>query len=194
MSSFGCGRTCGTTRSVPGRGAGATPRAVTRFSVPAGPALTRWPATTGTGRDAPGARLRCGTAGGCPAPAITGRTVRPGTRGTAGSSRPRPARRLRGSDSSRPGSAAAATGTTAAACPTALGRSAFLSHANQPSRSCHQHYPDKRRGVAQPYRERPSSKMPGGVLLSHAVPRAVPSALKSLTSGFGMGPGVSPSL
>src|ERR1019366_4611577 len=35
--------------------------------------------------------------------------------------------------------------------------------------------------------------MSGGVLLSHAVPRAVPSALKSLTSGFGMGPGVSPS-
>jgi hypothetical protein len=40
----------------------------------------------------------------------------------------------------------------------------------------------------------PLLKMPGGVLLSHAVPRAVPSALKSLTSGFGMGPGVSPSL
>jgi hypothetical protein len=38
-----------------------------------------------------------------------------------------------------------------------------------------------------------STKMSGGVLLSHAVPRAVPSALKSLTSGFGMGPGVSPS-
>ena len=36
--------------------------------------------------------------------------------------------------------------------------------------------------------------MPGGVLLSHAVPRAVPSAQKGLTSGFGMGPGVSPSL
>src|ERR1035441_6054381 len=35
--------------------------------------------------------------------------------------------------------------------------------------------------------------MSGGVLLSHAVPRAVPSALKSLTSGFGMEPGVSPS-
>ena len=35
--------------------------------------------------------------------------------------------------------------------------------------------------------------MSGGVLLSHAVPRAVPSALKGLTSGFGMEPGVSPS-
>ena len=34
----------------------------------------------------------------------------------------------------------------------------------------------------------------GGVLLSHAVPRAVPSALKSLTSVFGMGTGVSSSL
>jgi hypothetical protein len=34
----------------------------------------------------------------------------------------------------------------------------------------------------------------GGVLLSHTVSRAVPSALKGLTSGFGMGPGVSPSL
>jgi hypothetical protein len=39
----------------------------------------------------------------------------------------------------------------------------------------------------------PNESMSGGVLLSHAVPRAVPSALKSLTSGFGMGPGVSPS-
>jgi hypothetical protein len=31
----------------------------------------------------------------------------------------------------------------------------------------------------------------GGVLLSHTVSGAVPSALKGLTSGFGMGPGVS---
>ena len=31
----------------------------------------------------------------------------------------------------------------------------------------------------------------GGVLLSHPVPRAVPSALKGLASGFGMRPGVS---
>ena len=35
--------------------------------------------------------------------------------------------------------------------------------------------------------------MSGGVLLSHPVTRAVPSALKGLASGFGMGPGVSPS-
>jgi hypothetical protein len=34
----------------------------------------------------------------------------------------------------------------------------------------------------------------GGVLLSHEASLAVPSALKGLTSGFGMGPGVSPSL
>jgi uncharacterized membrane protein len=34
----------------------------------------------------------------------------------------------------------------------------------------------------------------GGDLLSHAVSRAVPSALKGLTSVFGMGTGVSPSL
>jgi hypothetical protein len=33
--------------------------------------------------------------------------------------------------------------------------------------------------------------MSGGVLLSHAVPRAVPSALRGLASGFGMEPGVS---
>ena len=33
----------------------------------------------------------------------------------------------------------------------------------------------------------------GGVLLSHAVAHAVPSALKGLTSVFGMGTGVSPS-
>ena len=34
----------------------------------------------------------------------------------------------------------------------------------------------------------------GGVLLSHTLSSAVPSALKGLASGFGMGPGVSPSL
>ena len=34
----------------------------------------------------------------------------------------------------------------------------------------------------------------GGVLLSHILAGAVPSALKGLASGFGMGPGVSPSL
>ena len=34
----------------------------------------------------------------------------------------------------------------------------------------------------------------GGVLLSHAVAHAVPSALEGLTSGFGMGPGGSPPL
>jgi hypothetical protein len=37
-------------------------------------------------------------------------------------------------------------------------------------------------------------KMSGGVLLSHAVTRAVPSALRGLASGFGMEPGVSLSL
>ena len=34
----------------------------------------------------------------------------------------------------------------------------------------------------------------GGVLLSHSVTRAVPSALKSLTAVFGMGTGVTSSL
>ena len=34
----------------------------------------------------------------------------------------------------------------------------------------------------------------GDVLVSHTVPRAVPSALRGLTSGFGMEPGVSLSL
>ena len=34
----------------------------------------------------------------------------------------------------------------------------------------------------------------GGVLLSHTLACAVPSALKGLASGFGMGPGVSLSL
>jgi hypothetical protein len=38
------------------------------------------------------------------------------------------------------------------------------------------------------------SKVPGGDLLSHPVAQAVPSAVRGLTSGFGMGPGVSPSL
>ncbi len=39
-----------------------------------------------------------------------------------------------------------------------------------------------------------TQRMSGGVLLSHAVSHAVPSALKSLASGFGMRPGVSSSL
>jgi len=34
--------------------------------------------------------------------------------------------------------------------------------------------------------------IPGSVLLSHPVARAVPSALEGLTAGFGMEPGVSP--
>ena len=34
----------------------------------------------------------------------------------------------------------------------------------------------------------------GGVLLSHTLAGAVPSALEGLASGFGMGPGVSPPL
>ena len=37
----------------------------------------------------------------------------------------------------------------------------------------------------------PEVFMSGDVLVSHTVPRAVPSALKGLTSGFGMEPGVS---
>jgi hypothetical protein len=37
-------------------------------------------------------------------------------------------------------------------------------------------------------------RMSGSVLLSHKVPLAVPSALRGLASGFGMGPGVSLSL
>ena len=37
-------------------------------------------------------------------------------------------------------------------------------------------------------------KMSGGVLLSHEVPLAVPSAQLGLASGFGMEPGVSPTL
>ena len=43
-------------------------------------------------------------------------------------------------------------------------------------------------------RERLDAWVSGGVLLSHEVSLAVPSALKGLASGFGMGPGVSPSL
>ena len=44
-------------------------------------------------------------------------------------------------------------------------------------------------------RGRPLAKvMSGDVLLSHNLPVAVPSALKGLTSGFGMEPGISLSL
>jgi hypothetical protein len=39
-----------------------------------------------------------------------------------------------------------------------------------------------------------NGRMSGDVLLSHPVPRAVPSALTGLASGFGMEPGVSLSL
>ena len=37
------------------------------------------------------------------------------------------------------------------------------------------------------------NKIPGGDLLSHTAARAVPSALRGLTSVFGMGTGVTPS-
>ena len=37
----------------------------------------------------------------------------------------------------------------------------------------------------------PEVCLSGNVLVSHTVPRAVPSALRGLTSGFGMEPGVS---
>ena len=40
----------------------------------------------------------------------------------------------------------------------------------------------------------PVNGVSGGVLLSHTLPGAVPSALWVLASGFGMGPGVSPTL
>ncbi len=46
-------------------------------------------------------------------------------------------------------------------------------------------------------KERPTWRMlyyPGDDLLSHTVTRAVPSALKGLTSVFGKGTGVTPSL
>ena len=88
-----------------------------------------------------------------------------------------------------PGAALTATAAYAGG----LGRFASLSHANQPPASATT-VPRQTKRAARPHRERPSSRMSGGVLLSHAVPRAVPSALKGLTSGFGMGPGVSPSL
>jgi hypothetical protein len=55
-------------------------------------------------------------------------------------------------------------------------------------------------GVVKGVRAPPSLAGPvpvvwcGGVLLSHTLPGAVPSALRVLASGFGMGPGVSPAL
>ena len=48
--------------------------------------------------------------------------------------------------------------------------------------------------VLEPCGDRHQRKMLGGDLLSHPVPRAVPSAQTGLASGFGMEPGVSPSL
>src|SRR3954451_135346 len=49
-----------------------------------------------------------------------------------------------------------------------------------------------RRG--HPSRVASTKVMSGDVLLSHNLPVAVPSALKGLTSGFGMEPGISLSL
>src|SRR4051812_14005808 len=49
-----------------------------------------------------------------------------------------------------------------------------------------------RRG--HPSRVASTEDLSGDVLLSHNLPVAVPSALKGLTSGFGMGPGISLSL
>ena len=45
-----------------------------------------------------------------------------------------------------------------------------------------------------PFMSRKNKKKPGNYLLSHQVTLAVPSAHKGLTSVFGMGTGVSPSL
>ena len=53
---------------------------------------------------------------------------------------------------------------------------------------------NKKNWGSLPAWKRPPTKMSGGLLLSPAVPRAVPSALVALASGFGMGPGVSPPL
>ena len=48
--------------------------------------------------------------------------------------------------------------------------------------------------MAAPLRGGHRERMSGSDLLSHTVTSAVPSALRGLASGFGMGPGVSPSL
>ena len=53
-------------------------------------------------------------------------------------------------------------------------------------------YREKQKGL--PEWGGPFESMSGCVLLSHTVTSAVPSALKGLASGFGMEPGVSPSL
>jgi hypothetical protein len=177
-------------RSIGGRCPGGTPGAVARCTVAAGAAAT-------------GARFLPGASGGRPTAAVA--------RGPAGPGRPRTPRGLRRSGGRtaclrglrglrRSGGrtaclrdVATAAGTTVAACPSPLRRSVSLSHANQPPASATT-VPRQTKRAARPHRERPSSRMSGGVLLSHAVPRAVPSALKGLTSGFGMGPGVSPTL
>jgi hypothetical protein len=64
-----------------------------------------------------------------------------------------------------------------------------------PSERTHIPFTERRKAL-RATRERVTlnGKMSGGVLLSHAVARAVPSAQRGLASGFGMGPGVSLSL
>jgi hypothetical protein len=49
-------------------------------------------------------------------------------------------------------------------------------------------------GVGIVVGEKEEEGTPGNDLLSHAVTHVLPSALTSLTTGFGMGPGVSSSL
>ena len=82
----------------------------------------------------------------------------------------------------------AAGGATSVLCHRASSRSRALSCTRSLGS---QTSPEKREG----HRECGGllESMSGGVLLSHAVTRAVPSALKGLASGFGMDPGVSPS-
>ena len=55
-------------------------------------------------------------------------------------------------------------------------------------------WPAKTTKVVRQCRTTEVESVSGDVLLSHAVARAVPSALRGLASGFGMGPGVSLSL
>ena len=77
------------------------------------------------------------------------------------------------------------------------GRFAVLSTQPLSSRSAAstaQYVQNKTTEVARLSRATSVESVSGDVLLSHAVARAVPSALRGLASGFGMGPGVSLSL
>jgi hypothetical protein len=155
----------------------------------------RWPVPVAAGRAAAGARAARTAAR---APGSAGASATPGAVAVTAAAVPGgPAGSPSGAASSPSPPAARASATAATArTPAPVTRVAALRRAVV---SGHCHRPPERfihtkiRGPLPGTGGGPLM-VRGGVLLSHEASLAVPSALKGLTSGFGMGPGVSPSL